>query len=123
MNSRAVIDHIVQWLDDYSKNAGTNGFIVGVSGGIDSAVTSSLVSLTGQPVVCLEMPIHQAESQVSRARKHIARLEQHHSNVSSHWVELTPVFDSFIAALPSVDNEEERHLTPVSYTHLRAHET
>ena len=111
MNSRAVIDHIVQWLDDYSKNAGTNGFIVGVSGGIDSAVTSSLVSLTGQPVVCLEMPIHQAESQVSRARKHIARLEQHHSNVSSHWVELTPVFDSFIAALPSVDNEEERHLT------------
>ena len=57
------------------------------------------------------MPIHQAESQVSRARKHISMLESTYDNVSSHWIELTPVFDAFIAALPAVEDEEERHLT------------
>ena len=47
MNYSKVIDHIVKWLKEYSEASNTNGFVVGVSGGIDSAVTSTLCALTG----------------------------------------------------------------------------
>ena len=50
-----VVNHIVEWLKDYLKNSNMKGFVVGVSGGIDSAVTSTLCSLTNAPVLCLEM--------------------------------------------------------------------
>ena len=110
LQSKNVIGHIVEWLNEYAAGAGTRGFVVGVSGGIDSAVTSALAARTGQPTLCLEMPIHQAEAQVSRARGHIERLEAAHSNVSSIWLDLTPVFDQFIRALPAVAVEEERHM-------------
>ena len=61
-----VVNHIVAWLKDYLKNSKMNGFVVGVSGGIDSAVTSTLCSLTNAPVLFLEMEIHQHPNQVSR---------------------------------------------------------
>ena len=108
MKTEAVIDLIVEWLNSYTEKAGTRGFVVGVSGGIDSAVTSTLVSRTGQPVICLEMPIHQSDDQVSRARKHIDMLEGNFANVSSIWTDLTPVFDSFVDAMPTAVDQEQR---------------
>ena len=108
MNTDAVIQHIVQWLKDYAGQAGSSGFVVGVSGGIDSAVTSALAAHTGLPLLCCEMPIHQADSQVSRARRHIESLEREFDNVDAVWTELTPVFDAFIAAMPTVVDEEQR---------------
>ena len=71
MNVKKVADHIIDWLRNYAMNAGVEGFVVGVSGGVDSAVTSTLCAKTGLPVLCLEMPIHQAKSQVNRANEHI----------------------------------------------------
>jgi len=71
MDTKKVIDHIVQWLKDYAAQSGNGGFVIGVSGGIDSALTSTLCALTGLEVLCLEMPIHQAASQVNRAQNHI----------------------------------------------------
>ena len=53
-----------------------NGFVVGVSGGIDSALTSTLCAMTGRPVICLEMEIHQEANQISRAKNHIDWLEK-----------------------------------------------
>ena len=103
MQTTKVIDHIVNWLKDYAKNAKMNGFVVGVSGGIDSAVTSTLCAKTGLNVLVLEMPIHQDPSHVSRAQKHIASLKERFSNVSSERVDLTPVFESFRNALPEVE--------------------
>jgi NAD+ synthase len=111
MKTEKVINHIVNWLKDYATNAGTKGFVVGVSGGIDSAVTSTLCARTGMPVLCLEMPIHQADSQVSRAERHIAWLKENYANVTSEFVNLTPVFDSLIKAFPTVENEEERFMS------------
>ena len=111
MKANSVIKHIVNWLTTYCNQAGTEGFVVGVSGGIDSAVSSSLAAKTGKPLMCVEMPIHQAESQISRARKHIEELESMYSNVTSVWTDLTPVFDSFVNAMPTVVNEEQRFLT------------
>ncbi len=95
MNTKLVTTHIVKWLKTYAKNANVNGFVVGVSGGVDSAVTSTLCAMTGLDVMCLEMPIHQAESHVSRAQEHIAQLKSRFPNVQSTKVDLTPVFESF----------------------------
>ena len=47
MDYPKVIDHITNWLKDYAVNAKCNGFVVGISGGIDSAVTSTLCARTG----------------------------------------------------------------------------
>ncbi|MDN3596479.1 NAD(+) synthase [Zunongwangia endophytica] len=103
MQTTKVIDHIVNWLKDYAENAKMNGFVVGVSGGIDSAVTSTLCAKTGLDVLVLEMPIHQDPSHVSRAQKHIASLKERFPNVKSESVDLTPVFENFKSALPSVE--------------------
>ncbi|MBG7612542.1 NAD(+) synthase [Polaribacter sp. BAL334] len=111
MNTEKVAAHIINWLENYAKNGKLNGFVIGVSGGIDSAVTSTLCAKTGLPTLCLEMPIHQAESQVNRAKNHIDWLEKNFENVSRITVNLTPVFDSLIAALPKVEDEESRFMS------------
>lgn len=111
MQTEKVTDHIVNWLKSYAQNAGIKGFVIGVSGGIDSAVTSTLCAKTGLDLLCLEMPIHQAENQVSRASDHIDWLQANFSNVNRQPVDLTPVFDSLVASLPPVDNEEERFMS------------
>lgn len=111
MQTEKVIDHIVTWLKDYADNAKINGFVIGISGGIDSAVTSTLCAKTGLDVLCLEMPIHQASSQVTRAVNHINWLQGHFPNVLMTQVNLTPVFDSLVASLPTVKNEEDRFMS------------
>ena len=111
MQTEKIIAHIVNWLKDYATNAGVNGFVIGISGGIDSAVTSTLCAKTGLKVLCLEMPIHQAPSQVNRALKHIEWLKSNFNNVSMTQVNLNPVFDSLIASLPPVENEESRFMS------------
>ena len=95
MKTKSVIPFIVEWLETYAKNAQVSGFVIGVSGGVDSAVTSTLCAMTGLEVMCLEMPIHQAESHVTRAQEHIDQLKEKYSNVQSSRVDLTPVFESF----------------------------
>jgi NAD+ synthase len=105
------IDHIVNWLNNYADKTGMNGFVVGVSGGIDSALTSTLCALTGKPVLCIEMPIHQEPNQVSRAKEHIAWLEKKFTNVSHNSLSLTEVFDSFKEVLPPVSSQENQFLS------------
>src|SRR6187402_1340865 len=102
---------IVSWLKAYADNAKANGFVVGISGGIDSAVTSTLCAQTGMQVLCVEMPIHQAESHVSRAREHIAQLKTRFPNVESVEVDLTPVFENFKKQVPSHTNEGQLNLS------------
>lgn len=111
MQTAAVKDHIVQWLKNYATNAKVNGFVVGVSGGVDSALTSTLCAETGFKVLCIEMPIHQASSQVTRAQNHIAWLKQKYPNISDNRTDLTPVFDTFVQQLPEVAEEKDRFLT------------
>ena len=94
MNTLKVVDYIVKWLKDYAENSKMNGFVIGVSGGIDSAVSSMLCAKTGFPVICVEMPIHQAENQLSRAKEHIDYLKKF-PNVRSTFFDLTNVFETF----------------------------
>ncbi|OEK08010.1 NAD(+) synthase [Flavivirga aquatica] len=95
MQTEKVVDHIVNWLKDYATKAGVNGFVIGISGGIDSAVTSTLCAKTGLNVLCIEMPIHQAQSHVTRAQEHIKQLSERFDNVSDTRTDLTPVFEEF----------------------------
>ena len=104
-------EFIVNWLKTYAINAKVNGFVVGISGGVDSAVTSTLCAQTGLQVVCVEMPIHQAESHVSRAREHISQLMQRYPNVSRAETNLTSVFESFKEVLPTNTSESQLNLT------------
>ncbi|NNF75644.1 MAG: NAD(+) synthase [Flavobacteriaceae bacterium] len=110
MKTEKVVDHIVTWLKDYATKAGLKGYVVGVSGGIDSAVTSALCARTGLEVLCLEMPIHQAPSQVNRAYQHIEWLQDNYEHVKMTQIELTPVFDSLVESFPEVKDEESRFM-------------
>lgn len=110
MQTEKVVDHIVDWLKSYALKANIKGFTIGISGGIDSAVTSTLCAKTGLELLCLEMPIHQASSQVERAERHIEWLMKNFEKTSRQLVDLTPVFDSFVTSLPSVSDEANRFL-------------
>ena len=106
MNTEKVTQHIIKWLKEYAENARVNGFVVGVSGGIDSAVTSTLCAETGLDVLCLEMPIHQAKSHVTRAQEHISQLKKRYLNVKDVRIDLTPVFEEFKTEV-SLDGRQE----------------
>lgn len=97
--------YIVSWLKDYATNANANGFVVGISGGVDSAVTSTLCAQTGLTTLCVEMPIHQDSTQVSRGREHIEQLKKRFPNVKSEIADLTSVFETIKNEVPfSNDN-------------------
>jgi len=107
MNTQKVAEYITNWLKEYAQNAKVNGFVVGVSGGIDSAVTSTLCARTGFPTLCVEMPIHQAENQVTRAENHIKNLKQQFPNVTSVKTDLTDTFETFRKAVPTSENKDK----------------
>lgn len=105
INAEKVNDHIVAWLKDYAIKSGVKGFVIGISGGIDSAVTSILCAQTGFKVLCLEMPIHQHVSQVNRGKIHIEQLKNRFSNVENAICDLTKVFDAFEKEVPKIEND------------------
>jgi NAD+ synthase len=78
-----------------------NGFVVGISGGIDSAVTSTLCAKSGKEVLLLNLPIYQPEQQLSLAEQHISWLEARFQSVKGVEVDLTPAFKSLEKTLPS----------------------
>ncbi len=111
MDSNKVIDYIVNWLKEYAENSKMEGFVVGISGGIDSAVTSTLCAKTGFPTLCIEMPIHQAESQINRAKEHIKQLKKTYANVTQEEVDLTTVFEEFKKQAPIPTNNDLLNLS------------
>ena len=114
-----VSKHIVSWTDNYLNRSKMKGFVVGVSGGIDSALTSTICAETGRNVLCLEMPIYQGEDQVSRSKKHIEWLKKKYSNVSSMTIKLDKTFDSFVNSIPNVKSPENELSLANSRSRLR----
>ena len=106
MNSKKVIDNITEWLNNYSLKSKTNGFVVGISGGVDSAVTSTLCARTGLPVLCLDMPILQSSNEQNRAIKHIDWLKNNFKNVSSKSIDLTQTFLSLKDSIEETSTEK-----------------
>jgi NAD+ synthase len=92
--------HISQWLNDYCENSKVLGFVIGISGGIDSAVTSTLCAQTGKKTILVNLPIKQNESEYNRALEHIENLKSRFSNVQSVEVNLTETFEILSNHLP-----------------------
>ena len=95
LNYAVVSEAISGWLKESAETAGIKGFVIGVSGGIDSAVVSTLCARTGLPTLMLEMPIHQGKDQVTRARKHIDLITAKYKNTDSAVIDLTETFEAF----------------------------
>ena len=91
----SIKNKIISWLKKYSKESGITTFVVGVSGGVDSALTSTLCAETGIDTIVVSMPIHQQESQLTRAHNHVDWLLSRYDNISYVEKNLTSVFDSF----------------------------
>ena len=83
MKTSETVKFIVDWIKNYKETHNLNGLVVGVSGGVDSALTSTLCGLSGIKTLCLNMPIKQKESQYLRAEKHIQWLMKKFDNVES----------------------------------------
>lgn len=94
-------DYISEWLAAYCKNAKQEGYVIGISGGVDSALCSTLCAKTGLKTLLVSMPIHQQPDQLKRAHQHIAWLSATFTNVSSLEVDLTDSFESFRSTLPT----------------------
>lgn len=100
-----IVEHIVKWLKFYALEARCQGFVVGVSGGVDSALTSSLCAMTGLPTTCVQLPIHQHPDQLNRATEHIAQLKKRFPNVREEWVNLSDSFDALSRDLPQLQSD------------------
>ena len=100
MKTKKVIQQIVSWLKTYCDEAGLNGFVVGISGGIDSAVTSTLCAKTGKETLLLNMPIYQVPEQVSLSGRHIRWLEKHYECTRGITTDLTPAFQALEKTFP-----------------------
>jgi NAD+ synthase len=100
LNNEKVSNHIISWLDSYIEKSGAKGFIVGISGGVDSALTSTLCAKTGKKTLIMTMPIRQTSAEYDRAIEHINDLKSKFSNVESLDIELTSVFESIESTFP-----------------------
>jgi len=96
--------NITDWMADYMKSSGMNCFVVGVSGGIDSAVASTLAAETKYNVFALGMPIHQKPEQESLSDAHLKWLSEKYVNVEAVKIDMTNTFDTFT-------NDLERYAT------------
>ncbi|MEO6903562.1 MAG: NAD(+) synthase [Bacteroidia bacterium] len=101
MKHQEIINYIVNWLNQYSENSKTQGFVIGISGGIDSALTSTLCAKTTKNVICLNMPIHQHAAEYDRGLEHIKWLKANFKNVTSQEVNLSLSFQSVGEAFPT----------------------
>lgn len=84
---------IPNWISRYSRNI--DSLVVGISGGVDSAVTSTLCAKTGKKTILVSLPIHQNSSQLERAQNHIDWLKSKYDNVTSVHLDLSSLFDVF----------------------------
>ncbi len=114
---KKVSKHIINWINTYLENSKINGLVVGVSGGVDSALTSTLCAETGKKLICIEMPIKQEDVQVSRAKEHIEWLKSKYSNVTSVLINLDNTYNTFVNSLPR--SESDNHDLSLANTRSR----
>ena len=95
MTHKQRIKHIVKWIKDYARGAKINTLVVGISGGIDSSVVSTLCAETGLKTIVVQMPIRQNKKLDNRSSMQAAWLLERYKNVTYVSMDLTPVFTAF----------------------------
>ena len=99
MNWRNVAEDISEWIGDYANKNGIEALVVGVSGGVDSAVTSTLSAMTGIDTIVLNMPIHQDKGQFDLSDRHIEWLKSKWGNVRGEVLDLSSTYDEFCSEM------------------------
>ena len=107
MQTSKRIDYINQWILDYCKSMPKepDSLVIGISGGIDSSVTSTICALTGKKTIVLSMPIKQIKEQHDLSLKHKNWLKEKFKNVEDHLINLDLLFETFKHSLSKFNNE------------------
>ncbi len=107
MKTERRIDYIKTWILDYCKSMPNEAktLVVGISGGIDSSVVSTICALTEKKTIVLSMPINQIKNQHDLSLKHQKWLKSKFKNVESHLVVLDKVFEKFKISLNNFNSE------------------
>jgi NAD+ synthase len=107
MQTSKRINYIKNWITDYceSMSKKPDSLVIGISGGIDSSVTSTICALTGKKTIVLSMPINQIKEQQDLSLKHQEWLKSKFKNVESHLIILDNLFKTFKNSLSEFDNE------------------
>ena len=107
MNNSEKVKFISNWIKDYANNmpSKAESLVIGISGGIDSSVSSTLSAMTGLRTIVLSMPIKQKPHQHDLSLKHQEWLVKNFKNVEGHTVNLDELFLAFSASLSKFDNE------------------
>ena len=101
------VKYISNWIKSYVDQmpSKAQSLVVGISGGIDSSVSSTLSAMTGLRTIVLSMPIKQKENQHDLSLKHQAWLVKNFKNVEAHTISLDNLFESFSSTLGKFNNE------------------
>ena len=107
MNTSEKVKYISNWIKSYVDQmpSKAESLVVGISGGIDSSVSSTLSAMTGLKTIVLSMPIKQKENQHDLSLKHQAWLVKNFKNVEAHTISLDNLFESFSSTLGKFNNE------------------
>ena len=107
MNTSEKVKYISNWIKNYVDQMPTRAqsLVIGISGGIDSSVSSTLCAMTGLKTIVLSMPIKQKKNQHSLSLKHQDWIVKNFKNVESHTIALDKLFESFSSTLSKFDNE------------------
>ena len=107
MNSKEKVKYISSWIKNYVDQmpSKAQSLVIGISGGIDSSVSSTLSALTGLKTIVLTMPIKQIENQHDLSLKHQEWLIKNFKNVEAHTISLDKLFETFSSTLNKFDNE------------------
>ena len=107
MQTSKRIDYIKQWILDYCKSMPKepDSLVIGISGGIDSSVSSTICALTGKKTIVLSMPIKQIKEQHDLSLKHKNWLKEKFKNVEDHLINLDLLFETFKHSLSKFNNE------------------
>lgn len=96
-------EYITNWINEYCNSYNIKSLVIGISGGVDSALTSALCAKTGKNTILVSMPILQDKVQLSRASKHMQWLDSKYDNVKLYEKDLTEVFLKFKELFPQDD--------------------
>ncbi|MDC0585404.1 NAD(+) synthase [Candidatus Pelagibacter sp.] len=107
MNASEKVNFISSWIKNYVDNMPNKAqaLVIGISGGIDSSVSSTLSAMTGLKTIVLSMPIKQKSRQHDLSLKHQEWLVNKFNNVEAHTINLDELFSAFSSSLSSFDNE------------------
>mgnify|MGYP006226989213 FL=1 len=107
MNPAEKVKYISNWIKSYVDKmpSKAQSLVIGISGGIDSSVSSTLSAMTGLKTIVLTMPIKQIENQHDLSLKHQQWLVKNFKNVEAHTISLDKLFETFSSTLNKFDNE------------------